>query len=312
MAVFLGFLGVLGFSGSLPATRLAVEHLDATFVGVGRAVVAGVMAAVLLALSRQPRPTRRQFWRLWLVVAGVVFGFPLFTALALNTLTSAHGAVIVGLLPAATAVAAVLYRAERPSAGFWVASGAGLVAVMVFAAIQGAGAPSAADGLVLIAVAFGALGYAEGGMLARELGGWQTICWALVIALPLTIPVTVVAGLTGDVSGGDPAAWGGFAYTCLISMFLGFFAWYAGLARGGVAKIGQVQLAQPVLTLVWAALLLGEHVSRGMVAAALVVLACVVATQRTRVSARPETGGGGPSSGRPSRSPRATPGSDLA
>ena len=157
----------------------------------------------------------------------MVFGFPLFTALALHSLSSAHGAVIVGLLPAATAVAAVLFAGERPTGAFWAASGAGLVAVLVFAGAQGAGLPSAADGLVLIAVAFGALGYAEGGALSRELGGWQTICWALVLSLPLTVPVTLVAVAPATPSGGADA-WAGFAYVSLVSMFLGFFAWYAG------------------------------------------------------------------------------------
>jgi drug/metabolite transporter (DMT)-like permease len=286
VAVFLGFLGVLGFSFSLPATRIAVEDLDPTFVGVGRAVVAGLLAVALLAATRQPRPTRAQLQPLALVALGVVFGFPLFTALAMHSLPSAQGAVIVGVLPAATAVAAVLFAGERPSGAFWAASGAGLLAVLVFAGAQGAGLPSGAHGLVLIAVALCALGYAKGGALSRELGGWQTICWALVLSLPLTVPITLVTLLAGDLSG-DAEAWAGFAYVSLISMFLGFFAWYAGLARGGIARIGQVQLAQPVLTLLWAALLLGEDVTPGMVAAALIVLACVVATQRTRVAAPP-------------------------
>ena len=295
MAVFLGFLGVLGFSFSLPATRVAVEDLDPTFVGVGRAVVAGLLAVALLAATRQPRPTRAQLQPLALVALGVVFGFPLFTALAMHSLPSAQGAVIVGVLPAATAVAAVLFAGERPSRAFWAASGAGLLAVLVFAGAQGAGLPSGAHGLVLIAVALCALGYAKGGALSRELGGWQTICWALVLSLPLTVPITLVTVVAGDLSGGADA-WAGFAYVSLVSMFLGFFAWYAGLARGGIARIGQVQLAQPVLTLLWAALLLGEDVTAGMVAAALIVLACVVATQRTRVAAAERTGiaGSGP------------------
>ncbi len=284
IAVLLGFLGVLAFSGSLPATRVAVEGLDPTFVGIGRAVVAGALAALLLRATGQRRPSRSQALRLGLVVLGVVIGFPLFTALALRSLPSAHGAVVVGLLPAATAAMAVARAGERPSRGFWLAALVGLAAVLGFAASQGAGLPSAADGLVLLAVAFGALGYAEGGALSRELGGWQTICWALVIALPVTIPPAVVAGLTGDLSAGA-GAWAGFAYVSLVSMFLGFFAWYAGLARGGVAKIGQVQLAQPVLTLVWAGLLLGERIEAVTVAAAVAVLACVAATQRGRVAA---------------------------
>ena len=282
MAVFLGFLGVLGFSFSLPGTRLAVEDLDATFVGLGRAVVAAALAGALLLVVRQPLPRRDQLRGLALVALGVVIGFPLFTALALRELTSAHGAVIVGLLPAATAAMAVVSAGERPSRGFWLASGAGLVAVLAFAASQGAGAPQAADGLVLIAVALGALGYAEGGALSRELGGWQTICWALLLSMPLVAPLAVFVTLTRDVTGGTDA-WLGFAYVSLVSMFLGFFAWYAGLARGGVAKIGQVQLAQPVLTLVWAVLLLGEHVGLATGLAAVAVLASATAVQRTRV-----------------------------
>ncbi len=282
MAVFLGFLGVLGFSFSLPGTRLAVEDLDATFVGLGRAVVAATLAGALLLMLRQPLPRRDQLRGLALVALGVVIGFPLFTALALRELTSAHGAVIVGLLPAATAAMAVVSAGERPSRGFWLASGAGLVAVLGFAVSQGAGAPQAADGLVLIAVALGALGYAEGGALSRELGGWQTICWALLLSMPLVAPLAAFVTLTRDVTGGTDA-WLGFAYVSLVSMFLGFFAWYAGLARGGVAKIGQVQLAQPVLTLVWAVLLLGEQVGLATGLAAVAVLASAAAVQRTRV-----------------------------
>jgi len=251
-------------------------------VGLGRAVVAAALAGVLLAVVRHPLPRRDQLAGLALVALGVVIGFPLFTALALRELTSAHGAVIVGLLPAATAAMAVLRAGERPSRGFWLATAVGLVAVLAFAVSQGAGAPQAADGLVLIAVALGALGYAEGGALSRELGGWQTICWALVLSMPLVAPVAVFVGLTRDVSGGTDA-WLGFAYVSLVSMFLGFFAWYAGLARGGVAKIGQVQLAQPVLTLLWAVLLLGEHVGLATALAAVAVLASAAVAQRTRV-----------------------------
>jgi drug/metabolite transporter (DMT)-like permease len=287
VAVLLGFLGVLGFSFTLPATRLALEGLDATFVGVGRAAVAAVPAALLLLFVwRERRPTGDQLRGLVVVALGVVFGFPLLSALALRELTAAHSAVIVGLLPAATAVMAVARAGERPSPAFWAASGAGLLAVLTFAATQGAGLPSAADLLVLGAVGLCALGYAEGGRLSRDLGGSRVICWALVLSFPIALPVGAVAGATGGVDA-DAEAWLGFAYVSAISMFLAFFAWYAGLARGGVAKIGQVQLMQPLLTLVWAAALLGEHVDAGTIAAAVAVLACVVATQRTRVVRRP-------------------------
>jgi drug/metabolite transporter (DMT)-like permease len=283
MAVALGLLGVLGFSFTLPATRVAVEGLDPVFIGLGRAAVAALPATLLIAFVwREPLPNRRTVVRLGVVALGVVFGFPLLSALALRSLTSAHSAVIVGLLPAATAVMAVARAGERPSAGFWLASGAGLVAVLAFAATQGAGAPSGADLLVLGAVALGAVGYAEGGALARELGGARVICWALVLSVPITLPVGLAAGISRGLDA--PADdWLGFAYVSLVSMLLAFFAWYAALARGGVAKTGQVQLVQPLLTLVWSAALLGEHVGPATIAAALAVVASVLATQRARV-----------------------------
>ena len=280
----LGALGVLGFSFSLPATRLAVADLDPWLVAFGRAVVAGALSLALLAATRAPRPTRRQVRSLAVVALGVVVGFPLFTSLALHRLPAAHGAVVVGMLPAVTAIAAVLRAGERPTRAFWLASGAGLAAVMAFALTQGGGGLSSADLELLAAVVLCALGYAEGGRLARELGGARTICWALVLALPVTV---VVAGAALATAGAHASAtaWLGFSYVSVVSMFLAFFAWYAGLARGGVAKIGQVQLGQPVLGLVWAALILGEHVGPATAAAALAVLVCVVATQRTRVVA---------------------------
>jgi drug/metabolite transporter (DMT)-like permease len=287
MAVLLGFLGVLGFSLTLPATRVAVAELDPTFVVLGRAVLAALRGAVLLALVGGPRPTRQQLRRLVLVALGVVFGFPLLSAFALRELTAAHSAVIVGLLPAATAVMAVMRAGERPSRGFWLASGAGLAAVLAFAASQGAGLPTVADHLVIGAVAFGAIGYAEGATLAREIGGWRVICWALLLSLPATLPVTVLAASQSGLQAGDDA-WLGFAYVSLVSMFAAFFVWYAGLARGGVAKIGQIQLVQPVLTLGWSAALLGEQVGAATIAAAGAVLASVVATQRSRVNRAPD------------------------
>jgi drug/metabolite transporter (DMT)-like permease len=305
MALALGLLAVLGFSFSLPATRVAVEQLDATFVGLGRAVVAGLLAIAVLAITRQPLPQRRHLPTLLLVVLGVVVGFPLFTALALRELTSAHGAVMIAVIPAATAVAAVALAGERPSRGFWAATGAGLATVLVFAASRGTGLPSGSDLMLLVGVALVAVGYAAGGALAREIGGWQVICWALVISLPLLTPVTIVAIADGGVGHGDADAWLGFAYVSLVSMFLGFFAWYMGMARGGVAKIGQLMLVMPLLTLAWSALLLDESVTAGTVLAALAVLASVVATQRARVagpegsaSATLATGAGGPAAQR--------------
>jgi drug/metabolite transporter (DMT)-like permease len=284
--VLLGFLGVLAFSFTLPATRVAVEQLDPTFVGIGREAFAALPAALILLLTRVPLPSRPQLRRVGVVAFGVVFGWPLFTAIALQGLTSAHSAVIVGILPAATAVAAVLRAGERPARGFWLASLAGLIAVLGFAASQGAGLPSTDDLLILIAVALSAVGYAEGGALARELGGWQVICWAVLLSAPLTIPIALVAAVGSDVHG-DADAWLGFAYVAGVSALLGFFPWYAGLARGGVAKIGQIQLIQPLLTLAWSAALLSEHVSAITLFAAVLVVLCVVGTQRAQVGQVP-------------------------
>ncbi|AEV85914.1 membrane protein [Actinoplanes sp. SE50] len=279
----LGALGVLAFSMSLPSTRLAVHDLDPWFVAFGRAVGAAALAVAYLTVTRAPRPTPAQWRRLPVVALGVVVGFPLFTSLALTSQTSAHGAVVVTVLPALTAIFAALRAQERPPLVFWLASGGGLIAVLGFLATTGTvhGALTPADLYLLAAVVLCGLGYAEGGALARDLGGARTICWALLIALPATLPITVVTALRHPPHTG-PAGWVAFGYLTVVSMFLGFFAWYAGLARGGIATVGQIQLAQPVLTLIWSALLLGEPVTATSIGAAVIVLGCVVATQRTR------------------------------
>lgn len=282
----LGALGILGFSFSLPATRLAVADLDPWLVAFGRATVAAVLAAAYLAATHARRPTRAQLRSLAIAAAGVVVGFPLFTSLALHTETAAHGAVVIAFLPAATAVAAVVGAGERPSPRFWLASAAGLLAVLAFIAgsegdaISRSG-PQLADLFLLAGTALCAIGYAEGGALSRTLGAANTICWALVVSAPVTVAVAAASAATTGLDA-STTAWLGFAYVSAISMFLAFFAWYAGLARGGVAKVGQVQLAQPVLTLGWSALVLGERVTPLTLVTALAVLACVAATQRAR------------------------------
>jgi drug/metabolite transporter (DMT)-like permease len=277
----LGLIGVVGFSFSLPATRLALRDLDPWLVAFGRALVAAVLAGLVLWLSRAPRPSRAQWRSLAIVAAGVVVGFPLLTSLALHHRTAAHGAIVVGLAPATTAVMAVLRAGERPSAAFWLASAAGTAAVLVFAFVSGAGELRLTDVELLVGVVILGLGYAEGGVLARELGGTRTVCWALVMSAPLLVPVVAVrVAQTGFHLGADSGF--GFAYVSLISMFAAFFAWYAGLARGGVARIGQVQLAQAPLTLLWSGLFLSERVTVGSAVTAVVVVGCVAATQKAR------------------------------
>lgn len=281
--LFWGGVGVLAFSLSFPMTRLAVAEIDPVVVGLGRAVVVGVLAIAFIFLHKAPWPPRSSWISLILVSVGVVIGFPLLTSIALRSVPSAHGAVITGLLPIATAVMAVMRAGERPSLTFWISSSIGLGAVLLFAAAQGARAPVASDGLILLAVLAGGLGYAEGGALSRTMGGPLVICWALIISLPILVPVTAwrlaVVGWPNEASA---VAWAGFAYVSLVSMFFGFFAWYRGLARGGVARVGQLQLAQPVLTLFWSALLLGEVVSPTTAIAACAVLASVGFTQVAR------------------------------
>lgn len=278
-----GALGVLVFSITLPVTRLTVSGgIDGVVAGLGRAVVAGLLAIMVLLVRRQGWPPRRLLPRLGVVAAGVVLGFPLLTSLALADVPAAHGIVASGLIPAATAVAAVLRAGERPSVAFWAASAAGLGCVVLFAATRGAGELGGADLLLLGAVTAAGVGYAEGGALSRELGGPAVTCWALVLAFPVTALVVLPHLDVRALAAARPSAWAGLAYLSLVSMFLGFFAWYRGLALGGVARVGQLQLAQPVLSLGWAALLLGEALTWQTLAAALGVLACVAATQLTR------------------------------
>ncbi|MDQ6662372.1 MAG: DMT family transporter [Chloroflexota bacterium] len=277
----MGSIGVLCFSFTLPATRLADPLLGGIVVGLGRALVAAVLALLLLVIRREPLPARRHWLGLVVVAVGVVVGFPLFSSLALQSLPASHGAVVTGLLPATTAVMAVVRAGERPSRLFWVSCLGGVLAVLFFAISQGAGQLQPADLLLLLAVLLGGLGYAEGGRLAREMGGWRVICWALVLMAPfLVLPVVFSFHLHANPA--QPAAWLGFAYVSVVSMFLGFFAWYRGLAVGGVARIGQIQLFQPVLTLLWAALLLGEHITPLTLLASVFVIACAAASQWTR------------------------------
>lgn len=276
-----GALGVLSFSLTLPATKLAVADLDGTVVGLGRALVAAALAAAVLLVRRERLPSREQLRGLAIVGAGVVVGFPLLSAWAIERVDAAHGAVLTGLLPIATAVGAVVLAGERPSLAFWLASLAGLGAVLLFAASMGGGAPQLADLLLLAAVAAAGLGYAEGGRLARGLGGWQVICWALLFSAPfVAVPVGLRLAAVGLSAG--PGAWLSFAYVSVVSMFLGFFAWYRGLAIGGIARVGQLQLAQPVLTLLWSVLLLGEQVSLPTILAALAVIGTVALGRRVR------------------------------
>jgi drug/metabolite transporter (DMT)-like permease len=282
-AMIWGFLGVAAFSLTLPATKVAVTTMDGLVVGLGRSLVAAACALLLLIWCRVPVPRRGLWPRLGLIVIGVIVGFPLFTALALRRVPSSHGAIVVGLLPAATALMGVIRGRERPSFAFWIATTVGLVAILTFCAASGMGRLHLADGFLLIAVLLAALGYAEGALLSREIGSWQTICWALVFSAPVVAPV-VFGRILAVGCAPSVVSLVGFAYLSFVSMFLGFFAWYRGLALGGIARVGQLQLAQPVMTLGWGHMLLGESITALQIATAGAVLVSVWASLRLRAS----------------------------
>ena len=270
-----GFIGMLIFSGSLPATRVAVLELDPLFLTGARAAIAGLLALAALSLFRQRRPTAHQWRSLVLVSLGVVLGFPLLTALALQQVTAAHTLVFMGLLPLSTAIFGVLRGGERPPPSFWFFSLLGSALVMGFAASQGMAASWRGDLMMLLGIAICGLGYAEGGRLSRDLGGWQVISWALVLALPAML---VLAALRwpAHMAQVSATAWLGLAYVSVFSMLIGFVFWYRGLAQGGIAAVGQLQLLQPFFGLALAAGLLHEAVSLGMIGVTLAVILCVV------------------------------------
>ncbi|MFG1464885.1 DMT family transporter [Xanthobacter sp. DSM 24535] len=274
-----GLLGVVIFSGSLPATRVAVGGFTPLFLTSARAVMAALLGAGLLLLLRQKRPARSDLRPLAIVVLGVVVGFPLLTALALQHVTSAHSMVFIGLLPLATAVFGVVRGGERPRPAFWLFSLAGAACVAGFAWAGGGPASRVGDLLMLAAIILCGLGYAEGARLSRRLGGWQVISWALVGALPVMAGIALLT-LPPVWSGIGAAAWLGLAYVSVFSMLVGFVFWYRGLALGGIAGVGQLQLLQPFFGLALAGLLLGEPVAWTMIATTALVVLCVAGSKR--------------------------------
>ncbi len=286
-------LGVIAFSFTLPLTRVAVAGgLSPLFVGAGRAVVAALLAVVALRATRQQLPSATQALRLAVVAGGAVAGFPLLTSYALERVPATHGAVVIALLPAVTAVVAVLRTGERPGRRFWIAAAAGAIAALAFAGLQGGVAGfGSADLLLFAAVAVCAIAYAEGGLLARELGSWQTIAWALVLASPVMLLLSGVA-IAAPPPVAPLTAWAAFAYLGVVSMFLGFVAWYRGLSIGPMAQVSQVQLAQPVMTICWSAVILGEPITIATIAGGAAVIACALIAVRARTGAATGSGRG--------------------
>lgn len=274
-----GFIGVLLFSGSMPATKLAVMDMNPIFVTIARAGIAGILALLVILISKEKRPSKEQILPLVIVSIGCVIGFPLLSALALQYLTSAHGIVFLGMLPLATAIFGVFRGGEKPNPIFWLFSVIGSLLVIGYAVSQGISASPIGDILMLFAVILCGLGYAEGAKLSKTLGGWQVISWALIISLPLMIPLFFIY-FPDNIETVTFKGWFGLAYVSLFSMFIGFIFWYKGLAQGGITTVGQLQLLQPFFGLALAAYLLHEQVSLGMLGVTIGVILCVAGTKK--------------------------------
>ncbi len=259
--MWFGFIGVLIFSLTLPATRLAVVGLEPAWLAIARAVLAAFVGAAVLLATRQTPPNRQQIKYLAAVVLGVVFGFPLFTSIAMTTTDASHGAVVLGLLPMATAIVSAKVNHEQLSKTFWLCATTGAVIVLSYAISQGKGSLGWGDLCLVLAVVLAAIGYAFGGKLSQTLGGWQTIAWALVLALPLTIPPLIYLSWGFNFGAVKPNAWMAFLYVSLFSQFIGFIFWYGGMAKAGVGRVSQIQLMQLFMTLIFSALINQETVS---------------------------------------------------
>jgi drug/metabolite transporter (DMT)-like permease len=274
-----GLIGVVIFSASLPATRVAVLQFDPLFLTAARAAIAGLLGLGLLLLFKEKRPSRGDLTSLAITALGVVVGFPLLTALALQYVTSAHSIVFIGLLPLSTAIFGVLRGGERPRPAFWLFSALGSALVASFALMQGLAASPIGDALMLAAIIVCGLGYAEGAKLSRTLGGWQVISWALVLSLPVMIALSIIT-MPGSFAEIRMPAWIGLAYVSVFSMLVGFVFWYRGLAQGGIAAVGQLQLLQPFFGLAIAAALLGEPVTSTMLLVTAGVILCVFGARK--------------------------------
>ena len=274
-----GLLGVIIFSGSLPATRVAVADFSPMFLTCARASIAALLSGAFLLALRQTRPARGDILPLAIVALGVVIGFPLLTALALQHVTASHSIVFIGLLPLVTAIFGVLRASERPRPAFWLFSILGAATVACFALSKGDGGSFVGDLLMIAAIVLCGLGYAEGATLSRRLGGWQVISWALLLSFPVMAVMTLFT-FPNSWSNVRAPAWISLAYVSIFSMLIGFIFWYRGLALGGIAGVGQLQLLQPFLGLILAAIFLHEPIAWTMIASTAVVVLCVAGAKR--------------------------------
>jgi drug/metabolite transporter (DMT)-like permease len=281
LGLLLGFIGMAIFGGTLPATRIAVSAIDPIALTAARTAIAGLCSLALLIVLRRPPPPRRLWFPLAVAMLCISVMFPLLMALAVQTVDASHGGVVLGILPVATALVAVLITHERPKPLFWIASMVGAALVVVFALRQGGGALSSGDLLLLAAVAVSAIGYAFSGRLTADMPGWEVISWVLVMALPISLPAAVFT-LPADLSDITLKPWLALLYVALFSQWIGFFAWNAGMAMGGIARVSQVQLLQPFITFALAAFFNGETITLQILLFATAVVATVAISTRTR------------------------------
>ena len=286
LGLLLGFIGVVIFGGTLPATRLAVSQIDPIALTSLRTAIAGVCSLVLLVALRRPLPPRALWPQLTLTMLCVAVLFPLLMSMGMQTVDASHGGVVLGILPIATALVAVAITHERPRPLFWIASLAGAALVIAFSLRQGGGAFSTGDLLLFAAVAVSAIGYAFSGRLTSQMPGWEVISWVLVIALPLSIPAAALT-MPADISHISLKPWLGLLYVALFSQWIGFFAWNAGMAMGGIARVSQIQLLQPFVTFALAAFFNDETITLQILLFAAAVVVTVAISTRTRAKAAP-------------------------
>ena len=280
--MLIGFIGILIFSLTLPVTKIAVLSFNPYFIVFGRAALAGMVALMYLLYKKEIMPSMADFGKFVVIALGVIFGFPIFTTIAMTEGASSHGAVVLGMMPLATAVIGVIRFKERPSLGFWLLSLLGAALVVVYALLKSSGSFTYIDGLLVLGGLSAAIGYVEGGELSRKINPRSVISWALVISLPVNIVMSYATFNTQYIHA-DPIAWTSFIYLSLFSMFIGFFFWYEGLAIGGIARVSQVQLIQPFCTLMAASVLLGDSLTIINLVFAFLVVSTVILGKRMLV-----------------------------
>lgn len=290
LGLLLGFVGMAIFGGTLPATRIAVSAIDPMALTALRTAIAGLCSLVLLLILRRPLPPRALWPQLAIAMLCVSILFPFLMALAMQTVDASHGGVVLGILPIATALVAVAITHERPKPLFWIASVAGAALVIAFALRQGGGALAMGDLLLFAAITVSAIGYAFSGKLTARMPGWEVISWVLVMALPISLPAAALT-LPADLTSIPLKPWLALLYVALFSQWIGFFAWNAGMAMGGIARVSQVQLLQPFITFALAAFFNDETITPQILLFAAAVVATVAISTRTRVREAPTVQG---------------------